>query len=158
VAVVLRRASAGGACALALLLCSCGGGAVKPAGPAARAHIRATIVTFMRELAVANGKVACEGLTNSGQNSVIGALGPELANFGIDTCSQTVALTGSQLAPTLRRALAAVRVGSVSLAGSRASVDWSQITSPEGDLAAFFGHPKTMRLLETAGFWQIDRL
>jgi hypothetical protein len=158
VAAVLRGAAAGAACALALALCSCGGARKPAAEPSARAHIRATIVTFMLELAAANGKVACEGLTNPGQNSVIGALGPELANFGIDTCSQTVTLTGSQLAPKLRRALEAVRVGSISVAGARARVNWSQITSPDGDLAAFFGHPKTMRLRASEGFWQIDRL
>ena len=141
---------------MALLVCSCGG--ANPVAPSARAHIRATIVTFMRELAAANGKVACEGLTDSGQNSVIGAIGPELANFGIDTCAQTVAVTGSQLTAKLRRALLAVRVGSVSVTGSSAIVSWSQITSPSGDLAAFFGHPRTMRLRATGGFWQIDRL
>jgi hypothetical protein len=82
---------------------------------------------------------------------VIGAIGPELANFGIDTCSQTVAVTGSQLKEKLRQALLGVRVGAISVTGSRASVSWSQITSPGGDLAAFFGHPKTMRLLASGG-------
>ena len=32
------------------------------------------------------------------------------------------------------------------------------VDSPDGDLAAFFGHPPTLRLLETRGFWQIDAL
>jgi hypothetical protein len=158
VSVGLRQPSAGAACALALLVCSCGGGGGKSAAPSARAHIRATIVTFMRELAAANGKIACEGLTSAGENSVIGAIGPELANFGIDTCSQTVTLTGSQLEAKLRRALLEVRVGSIAVVGTRASVSWSQITSPGGDLAAFFGHPQPMRLLAHDGFWQIDRL
>jgi hypothetical protein len=143
------------ACALALLACSCGGTATPPQ---ARAHIRATIVTFMRELAAGNGKVACEGLTNAGQNSVIGALGPELANFGIFTCAQTVQVTGAQLSAKLRRELLATRVGSISLSGTRASVRWSQITSPVGDLAAFFRRHGAVRLLYADDFWFIDAL
>lgn len=142
------------ACALALLAGACGGGA----DPGARSHIRATIVTFMRELATANGKVACEGLTAAGQNAVIGALGPELANFGIDTCAQTVQLTGTQLSARLRQELLAVRVGSISVSGTRASVRWSQISSPDGAPAAFFRRHGSLRLIETGGFWLIDGL
>jgi hypothetical protein len=144
------------ACALALLACSCGGGGGVP--PQARAHIRATIVTFMRELAAGNGKVACEGLTAAGQNSAIGAIGPELANFGIFTCAQTVQVTGAQLSAKLRRELLAVRVGSISLSGTRASVRWSQITSPGGDVAAFFRRHGAVRLLYINNFWFIDSL
>jgi hypothetical protein len=144
-----------GACALALLVCACGG-ATEPAH--AREHIRATVVTFMRELAVGNGKVACEGLTDAGQNSAIGALGPELANFGIDTCAQTVQVTGAQLSAKLRRELLGVRVGSISVSGTTASVPWSQIASPGGDVADFFGRHGAVRLLYKSGFWFIDSL
>jgi hypothetical protein len=142
-------------CALALPACSCGAGAPPPH---ARAHIRATIVTFMRELAAGNGKVACEGLTAAGQNSAIGAIGPELANFGIFTCAQTVQVTGAQLSAKLRRELLAVRVGSISLSGTHASVRWSQITSPGGAGAAVFRRHAAVRLLYSDDFWLIDSL
>jgi hypothetical protein len=143
------------ACALALLACSCGSASV-PAH--AREHIRATVLTFMRELAAGNGRVACEGLTDAGQNSAIGALGPELANFGIDTCAQTVQITGAQLSAKLRRELLSVRVGSISVSGNTASVRWSQIASPDGDVAAFFHRHGAVRLLYKNGFWFIDSL
>jgi hypothetical protein len=157
---VHRWARRGGACALAAVtLAATGCGGSSPAASAvARTAVRATIVTFMRELAAADGKVACEGLTTAGQNSVIHAIGPELANFGIFDCAGTVTVTGKQLAPRLRRALLDVHVGAVALAGARASVRWSAVTSPIADLAAFFGHPAMLRLRETDGFWQIDAL
>jgi hypothetical protein len=150
------RSWAAALAALALLAAGCGGGGVSAA--AQRKAVRATIVTFMRELAAGDGKVACGGLTAAGQNSVIHAIGPELANFGLFTCDQAVTVTGSQLSARLRRALLEVRVGAVALSGSRASVRWSEVSSAGGDLAAFFGHPPALRLVQTKGFWQIDSL
>ncbi|HEX4034952.1 MAG TPA: hypothetical protein VHX66_10965 [Solirubrobacteraceae bacterium] len=142
---------------LTSLLAGCGGGSSVP--PARqRAAIRATVRTFMRELAIANGKVACEGLTVAGSQSVIATIGPELGNFGINSCAQVVSLTGGQLSAALRRELASVTVGAVALHGSNATVRWSAVTSRFGDVAAYFGHPKAMILSEIRGFWYINRL
>jgi hypothetical protein len=49
-----------------------------------------------------------------------------------------------------------VRVGAVALDGSAATVQWSAITSPFGDVAAYFGHPKPVTLTELAGYWEIS--
>ena len=112
----------------------------------------------MRELAAGDGRVACGGLTASGQSSVIGVLGPELANFGIDTCAGTVQVTGYQLTRALRRQLLTVRVGAVKLRDSTATVEWSQIQSPNGSLSALFGHSPAVLLRRIRGFWAISRL
>lgn len=114
--------------------------------------------TFLRELAVGNGKVACEGLTVSGSASVIATIGPELGNFGINSCAQVVSLTGGQLSAALRRELATVAVGAVALHGSRATVRWSAVRSRFGDVAAYFGHPRALTLSDIRGFWYISRL
>lgn len=112
----------------------------------------------MRELALANGKVACEGLTVAGSQSVIATIGPELGNFGINSCVQVVSLTGGQLTAALRRELANVSVGAVALHGASATVRWSAVTSRYGDVAAYFGHPKALILSEIRGFWYLSRL
>ena len=65
-------------------------------------------------------------------------------------------MTGSELTARLRRELASVRVGAVALDGSAATVQWSAITSPFGDVAAYFGHPKPVTLTEPAGYWEIS--
>ncbi len=146
------------ACALALALAACGGGGPKAPAPAAsKASVRRTIVTFTRELAAGNGRVACGGLTASGQSSVIGVLGPELANCGIDTCAGTVQVTGYQLTKVLRRELLTVRVGAVKLSASTAT-EWSQIQTTAGSLSALFGHPPAVTLRRIRGFWAISRL
>jgi hypothetical protein len=110
----------------------------------------------MRELAAANGKVACEGLTAAGQGSLIQTIGPELGNFGIETCAQVVQVTGVQLAPKVRSELASVTVGAVTLHGSTATVQWAAIVSPAGNVASFFGHPKAVQLADVDGFWEIS--
>jgi hypothetical protein len=143
------------ALAVALLLAGCGA-SVQPAKQ--RLKIRATLTTFMRELAAANGRVACQGLTPAGQASVINTIGPELGHFGIDTCAQVVEITGGQLTPKLRRELENVTVGSVTLRGSTASVKWAAIVGPSGSVASFFGHRGAVRLLDVHGFWEISSL
>lgn len=150
------RAARAGALALAAaaLIAGCGGSGVPTATQ--RALIRATVRTFMRELAIANGTVACEGLTVGGQGNLIGVIGPELGNFGIDSCAQVVQLTGSQLTPRLRAELETVTVGAVAVSGSNATVRWPAITSPRGDVAAYFGHPPPIRLSYIHGFWYIS--
>jgi hypothetical protein len=152
----LSRAALAGALALAAaaLIAGCGRSGVSIATQ--RARIRATVRTFMRELAIANGKVACEGLTFGGQGSLIGVIGPELGNFGIDSCAQVVQLTGSQLTPRLRAELEAVSVGAVAVSGSNATVRWPAITSTRGDVAAYFGHAPPIRLSYIQRFWYIS--
>jgi hypothetical protein len=154
----VRRAGAGSAVALALVLAGCGsnGSSVSPATQ--RVEIRDTLGTFLRALAAADGTAACRELTPTGQASVIHAIGPELTNFGINTCAQVVHVTGAQLTPKLRRELTTATVGAVTLAGSSATVQWSAITSPAGDVGAFFGHPKPVRLVEVKGGWEIESL
>jgi len=153
----VRRAGAGAAAALTVvaLLAGCGT-SVSPATQ--RAEIRGTLDTFMRELAAGDGTIACERLTSAGQASVIHTIGPELANFGIDTCAQVVHLTGTQLTPRLRGELAGVMVGAVAVHDSTATVRWSAITSPAGDVAAYFGRPKPVTLSNVDGVWRISAL
>ena len=148
------RAAIGAVLALALAsqLAGCGK-SVPPAKQ--RGEVRSTISTFMRELAAANGKVACEALTAAGQGSLIQTIGPELGNFGIETCPQVVQVTGFQLAAKVRRELASVTVGAVTLHGSTATVQWAAIQSPAGNVASFFGHPKAVQLADVHGFWAI---
>jgi hypothetical protein len=142
----------------AVILAGCGGGAREPSAAAQRNAVRATLATFLRELSAGHGQIACEGLTAAGASSVIGVIGPELGNFGIDSCAQVVQVTGSQLTPALRRELASVRIGAVALHGSSATVAWSAITSPGGDLGAYFGHPRPVRFAYLNRFWYISSL
>jgi hypothetical protein len=143
------------AIALAAVLAGCGGKGVPAATQ--RADVRATIRTFMRELAAGNGQVACEGLTFGGQSSMIAVVGPELGNFGIDSCAQVVGVTGEELTAMLRRELASVKVGAVELHGTTATVPWSSIRSALGDASAYFGHAKPLELADIHGFWYISR-
>jgi hypothetical protein len=140
---------------LAAALAGCGGKSVPAATQ--RADVRATIRTFMRELAAGNGQVACEGLTVGGQSSMISVVGPELGNFGIDSCAQVVQVTGSELTAKLRRELASVTVGAVKLDGAGATVPWSSIRSPAGDISSYFGHARPLELLDIHGFWYLSR-
>jgi hypothetical protein len=152
------RATATGcllAIALAGVLAGCGSS--RPPSGTQRSAVRATIRTFMSELAAGNGKVACEGLTLGGQSSMIAVVGPELGNFGIDTCAQVVHVTAVELTTSLRRELASVAVGAVELHGTSATVPWSSIHSPAGDVSAYFGHAKPLELDEIRGFWYISR-
>jgi hypothetical protein len=150
---LLCRAIAAGAVALAVA--ACGGGPTGTQGDQ-RAAIRRTIVTFMRELAAGNGMVACEGLTVGGASSLAAAIGPELGNFDISGCVQVVDVSGSELTPQLRTALASVTVGAVRLSGSNATVRWSAVTSPAGDVAAYFGRARWISLVWVKSFWYID--
>jgi hypothetical protein len=155
VLAIVGRSALGAVVALALAsqLTGCG----KTVPPATqRVKVRSTLSTFMRELAAANGKVACEGLTAAGQDSLIRTIGPELGNFGIETCAQVVQVTGFQLTAKVRRELASVTVGAVSLHGSTATVQWAAITSPAGNVASFFGHPTAVKLADVDGFWEIS--
>jgi len=113
---------------------------------------------MLRDLADADGQAACERLTATGQASLIKAIGPELTNFGINDCAQVVHITGRQLSPKLRRELRHATVGRVAVHGSNAIARWSAITSLDGDLAAFFGHPKPVTLVEVDGRWLISGL
>jgi hypothetical protein len=144
--------------ALALVLAGCGssGSSVSPAKQ--RVEIRNTLSRFLRALATADGTAACRELTPAGQASVIHTIGPELTNFGINTCAQVVHVTGAQLTPKLRRELTTATVGAVMLLGSTATVQWSAITSRAGEVGAFFAHPKPIRLAEVSGSWEIDAL
>jgi hypothetical protein len=146
---------AGAVFVTAVVLAGCGGGV-----PAAtqRRDVRATVRTFMRELAAAHGAIACAGLTPAGQSSVIATIGPELGNFGIDSCAQVVRVTGAQLSAPLRRELASVQVGAVALHGARATVRWSAVTSRFGDVAAYFGRAEAIELADADGFWKISSL
>jgi len=147
----------GGAAALTLAAVLAGCGA--SASPTAQSgEIRDTIRTFMRGLAEADGARACRVLTPAGQASVIKTVGPELKNFGIDTCAQVVHLTGIQLTAKLREELASATVGAVALHGSTATVRWSAITSPGGDVGAFFGNPRPVTLVDVDGVWRISSL
>jgi hypothetical protein len=152
-----RRAGAGClvAIALAAALAGCGGKSVPSATQ--RVEIRATVRTFMRELAAGNGQVACEGLTVGGQSSMISVVGPELGNFGIDSCAQVVQVTATELTAKLRRELSSVTVGAVELHGAGATVSWSSIRSPVGDVSGYFGHARPLELLDIHDFWYLSR-
>jgi hypothetical protein len=140
----------------ALILTGCGGGAKGSSAATQREAVRATLRTFLRELSVGHGQIACEGLTSAGASSVIGVIGPELGNFGINSCAQVVQVTGSQLTSKLRRELASAKIGAVALHGSGATVAWSAITSPGGDVGAYFGHPRPVRFAYLRGYWYIS--
>lgn len=148
-----------GLASLVLLLAACGGSSPATILPAAqRAQVRSTIVGLLRDFAAGDGKAVCARLTATGQASVIRAVGPELTNFGITSCEDVVRVTAPQLGAALRKELRDATVGGVTLSGTIATVAWSQISSPEGDLGAFFGHPKPLRLVEVDGVWRISAL
>jgi hypothetical protein len=149
---------AGAVVVAAVLLAGCGGRGGAPSAATERRAVRATVRTFMRALAAADGASACAALTGSGQSSVIATIGPELGNFGIDSCAQVVQVTGAQLGAGLRRELAGAQVGAVALHGVRATVRWSAVTSPSGDIAAYFGRAEPIDLVETDGSWKISAL
>ena len=142
--------------ALALLPAACGS---KQASPAEQqAQVRTAVAGMLHDLAAADGRAVCAGLTEAGQASVIKAVGPELTNFGIDDCDQVVHITGTQLTPKLRAELRHATVGDVSLQGDTATVQWSEIRSPGGDLGAFFGHPRALTLVDVNGTWLVSSL
>lgn len=89
---------------------------------------------------------------------MIATIGPELGNFGIDSCAQVVHVTGAQLSATPRRELASVQVGAVAPHGARATVRWSAVTSRFGDAAAYFGAANAIELVDADGFWKISSL
>jgi hypothetical protein len=138
--------------ALAVLLAACGGG---PSGSAAsqRTAIRRTIVTFMREFAAGDGMVACEGLTVGGASSLTTAVGPELGNFGINGCVSVIRVTASELPAAVRSALDAVTVGAVTLNGTYATVQWSELPRA---VAAYFASATPIKMIWEHHFWYID--
>jgi hypothetical protein len=149
----------GAAIVLLLLASACGATHAAPPSPAVQlVEVRTTIRAFMRALAAADGNAACSRLTPHGQASVIGAIGPELKNFGVTGCPAVVHMTGIQLSARLRRELRTVRVGAVTLESSSAAVAWSEISSRAGDVAAFFDRRGSVRLEQVGGAWQIDSL
>ena len=152
----MRPRRAGAVFVAATVLAGCGGGGVPPGTQ--RREVRATVRTFIRELAAADGATACAALTSHGESSVIATIGPELGNFGIDSCAQVVHVTGTQLSPALRRELASVQVRAVSLHGARATVRWSAVTSRFGDAAAYFGAARAIELVYADGSWKISSL
>jgi hypothetical protein len=156
----VRLLVAGALVAFVSLLAACGGGgATTTTSPVAqRAEIRGAIRTFLRGLAAADGASACSVLTPAGRKSVIAAIGPELKNFDIHGCEQVVHWTGIQLSAALRRQLKTAVVGAVALAGATATVQWSAITSPAGDVAGFFARRKPLSLVEVDGAWRIGSI
>jgi len=112
----------------------------------------------MREFAAADGTAVCDRLTSRGQESVIQTIGPELTHFGINGCAPVVRVTALQLTRKQRRELRQATVGAVALNGPNATVPWSEISSPGGDVAAYFGRSKPISLVQSNGTWLIDSL
>jgi hypothetical protein len=135
------------------LLAACGG-----ASPAKRAVIRSVIASYLRGVAHGDGNAACAHATPSGQNKIVSVLGPELQNFDIYGCSDVVYVTGAQMSKQNRRILDSVKVGTVTIDGSTASVDATQITSPYGSAAALIGTTAPIRLVDSYGVWLITQL
>jgi hypothetical protein len=150
----MRRAA--GIVALALLLAGCGAKHVSQA--AQRTQVRTTVVSFLRDFAAGDGQAVCARLTTSGRTSLIKTVGPELANFGITRCDQVVHVTAMQLPAKIRDELRQATVGAVVLKGSTATVEWSEIGSSEGDLGAFFGHPRALTLVAVKDAWLVSAL
>jgi hypothetical protein len=150
----MRRAA--GIVALALLLAGCGSKHVAPT--AQRAQVRATVASLLHDFAAGNGQAVCARLTTAGETSLIKTVGPELVNFGITRCDQVVHVTATQLSAQVRNELRHATVGAVALQGGKATVEWSEIRSPEGDLGAFFGHPRPVMLLAVNGVWLVSAL
>lgn len=142
--------------ASALLLAACGSTHAAPAKQ--RSDVRVTVTGLLRDLAAGNGAAVCARLTTAGRSSLIKAVGPELSNFGITSCEQVVHITGMQLSAQLRSELRHAAVGVVAVHGSRATVRWADVTSPQGDLGAFFGHPPALQLVAANGAWLVSSL
>lgn len=140
--------------ALATLLAGCGGASAAKE----RVDIRHTISSFLFALARGAGEGACAHSTPGGQQEIVSVLGPELQNFDIYGCADVVYVTGAQMKPALRRVLETATVATVNLHGSKASVDWSQVRSPHGNVGAVIGTTKPIRLIDSYGVWLITAL
>jgi hypothetical protein len=139
--------------ALATLLAGCGG----TSATKERVDIRHTISSFLSALARGAGD-GCAHATPAGQQEIVSVLGPELQNFDIYGCADVVYVTGAQMKPALRRVLETATVATINLHGDTASVDWSQVRSPHGDVAAVIGTTKPIRLIDSYGVWLITAL
>lgn len=149
-----RRIGACSACALALVLTSCGS-----ASPAQdRSAIRKVLTSFLFAVARGAGDTACAHATPAGQQTIVNAVGPELQNFQIYGCADVVYVTGAQMSKANRAILEHAYVGKIALHGSHATVAWSQIASPTGNTSDVFPQRTPIQLTEASGVWLITKL
>jgi hypothetical protein len=142
--------------AVAAMLAGCGG-AASPTN-SDRSKIREVVAGFLYAVARGAGAVACAQATPAGQTAIVSALGPELQNFGIYGCKNTVAITGEQMKPAARRALETETTGVIKIDSAKATISLSQITSPYGSVAGELGTKGPIRLVESSGVWLISAL
>lgn len=151
----------------ATAIAGCGGSvgfAPPPAAPssATLAQIRSVVTSFARAMAGGQGSSACALLDAEAQQQIAqqvtnGQNDGSLSN--VELCQQAISTVGAQLSRAERTVLDTVRIGEITVEQENATIDPSQITSPDG------GAPRNeaatqldVGLVLQNGRWLIDSL
>jgi len=153
--------------ALAIAIAGCGGSvgfAPPPAAPssATLTQIRSVATGFARAMAGSEGSSACALLDAQAQQQIAhqlteGQSDGSLSN--VELCQQAIATIGAQLSRAERAVLDTVQIGKITVEQDTATIDPSQITSPDGG-APRAGTPdqfdSSVTLVLQNGQWLID--
>lgn len=115
------------------------------------AHVKQTLTRAFRALAKGDGSTLCSLATPQGRQALTAGI-PHTSCVGI------VKLAGAHLSPSLKAALASVRIKRVTVNGNQASVSYADITSARGSLAGFIqpGATPTRLTKQPDGSWKIS--
>ncbi len=153
----------------AVAIAGCGGSVGFTAPPAAPssatlAQIRSVIAGFARAMAGGEGSSACALMDAQAQQQIAqqvtnGQSDGSLSNA--ELCQQAITTVGAQLSRAERAVLDTVQVGKITVEQDTATVDPSQITSPDSgspraEAASRFDSP--VHLVLQNGQWLIDSL
>jgi hypothetical protein len=136
---------------LALALAGCGS-----SGSGDEVAVKATTVKFLGYLAQGNGPSACKLVTPHGQASLAAQVAAATQSKQALSCEQIVTNLSQLLPAAVRSGLLSAQVKRVTVQGTTASVQDSDITSTTGNLSAFLKGGQATRLRKVNGVWQID--
>jgi hypothetical protein len=151
-----HRRAAGALAALAAAVALAGCGSPSPAKE--RSDIRGVITDFLGALGRGEAYTACAHATPAGQGQIVHVLGPELTNFGINGCLNVLYVIHKDMKRPLREILQTATVGRVQLHGDSATVRWSAVSSPRGELGSAIQQTHPIELTRTNGVWLLTKI
>ncbi len=128
-----------------LILAACGGDSSDTA------KVRQTVTRALHALAAGDGATLCSLATRSGQD----ALARDVPG---STCVKVIKLVSARLSPSLKTALANVKIGKVTIHGAHAIVPDTSVTTTRGSLKGFLsaGSAPTLLTRQSDGGWKIS--